>query len=54
MNTNPHMLPANVRDEFGIPVAETVEAIKTGELPVVHPALGFMRRTEVLEWVANR
>lgn len=54
MNKNPHMLPANVLDEFGIPVAETVAAMKSGALPVINPAVGFLRRRDVLKWIESR
>lgn len=52
--TNPHMLPANVRDEFGIPVTETIAAMKSGDLTVINPAVGFLRRRDVLAWIATR
>lgn len=51
---NQHMLPANVLQEFGIPVSETVAAMRSGELTIINPAVGFLRRADVIEWIATR
>lgn len=51
---NKHMLPANVEADYGIPVSETVAAMRSGELAVINQSVGFLRRSDVLDWIATR